>query len=85
MQGTKKAEYSRVSEILTVFHLSMHICWPKWNTKKYKSLVREAVLRNSGQGAHTIQQAELGEAVAADCIQEAWRRAMQLSYASLRY
>ena len=47
--------------------------------------VREAVLRNSGLVACAIQQAEVGEAVVAGDIQEAHRRAMQLSYANLRY
>ena len=40
----------------------------KPNTKKYKSLVREAVLRNSGLGACAIQQAEVQEAVMAGDI-----------------
>ena len=68
-----------------VCYLGMHMCTPKLNTKKYKSIVRETVLRNSGLGAHAIQQAEVWEAVATGDIQEAWRSALQLSCANLRY
>ena len=63
----------------------MHTCLPKPNTKKYRSLVKEAVLRNIDVGTHAVQQAEVGEAVSADDIQEACRRAMHLSYATIRY
>ena len=41
-------------------------------------------LRNSGLGACGIQQADMGQAVADSDIKEAWRRAMQLSYANIR-
>ena len=68
----KMTEYCRVLEILMVYDLDMHTCWPKANTKKYKSQVREAVFRNSGVGTHAIQQAVMGEAVAAGDIQEAY-------------
>ena len=44
----------------------------------------EAVLQNRGLGAQGIQQAEVGQAVANGDIQEAQRRAMQLSYANVR-
>ena len=54
----------------------MHMCLPIPNAKRYGSLVRKAVLRNSGLGAHPSPQAEVGEAVVADDIQEAQRRAM---------
>ena len=53
-------------------------------TKRYRSLVREVVLRNSCLGAHAIQQAEVGEEVAAGDICGALRRAMQLCYVNLR-
>ena len=82
MEHEKGQEYCRELEIPMVYHLVMHMCVPKPNTKRYKILVREAGLRNSGLGAHAIQQqTELGEAVAAVDIQEAWRRTMQVSYA----
>ena len=80
----KMKEYCRESETLTVYHLGMYMCLPKPNTMKYRSLVREAVLRNSGIVACVIQQAEMGEAVAAADIQEPWGSAMQLSYANLK-
>ena len=54
------------------------------NTEKYRLQIRDAVLRNSGLGIHGIQQAEGGRALAAGDIQEAQRRAMQLSYPNLR-
>ena len=83
--GAKQTEYCRESGILTVYHICTHRLPPKPNTKKYRHQVKEAVLRNSSLGAHAIQQTEAGEAVAAGDIQEAWRRAMQLSYSNLRY
>ena len=61
------------------------MCLPKPNTEKYRSLVSEAVLRNIGVGAPAIQQAEIGEEVAAGDIQEAQVRAMLLSYVNLMY
>ena len=42
------------------------------------------MLRNRGLSAQGIQQAEVGQAVANSDIQEAQRRAMQLSYANVR-
>ena len=68
-----------------VYYLGMHTFSPKWNSKRYRTLVREAVLRNSGLGAHVIQQAEVEEADLSGNIQEAWKRAIQLSHVSLRY
>ena len=78
-------EYCRESEILTVFHIGTHSSPPKPNTKKYRHQVREAVPRNSGLGECAIQQAEVGQAVVTGDILEACKRAMQLSYANLRY
>ena len=43
-----------------------------------------AVLRNGGLGAHGIQQADVGQVVAASDIKEAKRRAMQLSNNNIR-
>ena len=48
----------------------MHRCLPKPNTNKNSSQVREADVRNSGLGAHAIQQTDVGEAVAAGDIQD---------------
>ena len=62
----------------------MHKCHLKKDTQIYKKQVREAVLQNRGLGAQGIQQAEVGQAVAEGNIQEAQRRAMQLSYANVR-
>ena len=45
-------------------------CPPKPNTKKYKRLVKEAVVRNSIVGDHTIQQAEVDEAIEGGNISE---------------
>ena len=59
-------------------------CLVKPNTTKYR-LRPETVLRNSDLGVCGIQQAQLGEAFAASDIQDAWKRAMQLSYTKLRY
>ena len=55
----------------------------KPNMKKYKRLVREAVVRNSTVGVHAIQQAEVGEAIEAGNICKAWGRPLQLSYSLL--
>ena len=41
------------------------------------------MLRNSGLGASSIQQAEVGQAVADGDIREAQRKAMQLSYTNI--
>ena len=60
-----------------------HMCSPIPNTKRYRDLVRETVLINSGLDACANQQAEVVEAFAAGDIWEAWRRAMQLSYGNL--
>ena len=72
-----------VSKILKVDHIGMHTCPPK--PKKYRSPVREVVLRNSAVGVHAIQQVEVGETVTPDDLQEACRRAMHLSCTNLRY
>ena len=66
--GHKMIEYCRESEILMVYHLGMHMCSCKQNSKRYRSLFRETVLRNSGLGACAIQQAEVEEAVVAGDI-----------------
>ena len=58
---------------------------PQSKYKEYKRPVSVAVVRNCGEGACAIQQAEVDKAVAADDIQEAQRRAMQLSNINLRY
>ena len=55
------------------------------DTKIYRKQVRDAVLRNRGLGAQDIQQAEVGQEVANGGIQEAQGRAMQLSYANVRF
>ena len=68
-------------------------CLPQWytymssksNTKKYKRLVREAVIRNSTEGAYAIKQAEVGEVVVVGSISEAQRRTLELSYSHIRY
>ena len=80
----KMTEYCRESETLTVYHIGMHKCHLKKDTKIYRKQVREAVLQNRGLGAQGIQQAEVGQAVADSDIWETQRRAMQLSYANIR-
>ena len=77
-------EYCRESESLTVYHIGAHKCPLNQDTKIYRKQVRDAVLRNQGIGAQSIQQAEVGQAVADSDIWEAWRRAMQLSYDNIR-
>ena len=47
----KMTEYCRESEILTVYHIGAHKCPLKKDTKIYRKLVRDAVLRNRGIGA----------------------------------
>ena len=74
--GTKMTEYCRKSHTLTVYHVGVHKCHLKKDTKIYKKQVREAMLQNRGLGAQGIQQAEVGQAVAEGNIQEAQRRAM---------
>ena len=66
----KMTEFCIKSEILYIYHIGTDKCL-KPNTKKYRLQVKEAVLRYIGLGAHNIQQAELGEAVATGDIQEA--------------
>ena len=83
-QGMKNDRVLQESEIHMLFQLWTHVS-AQAKHKKYKSLVREAVLRNSGVCACALQQAEMGQAVAAGDIQEVWRRVMHLSYANLRY
>ena len=56
----KITEYCKESEILTIYHICVHSCLSKPNTKKYRHQVREAFLRNSGLGACAIQQAGVG-------------------------
>ena len=77
-------EYCQESGTLTVYHLGVHKCHLKKDTKIYKKQVREAMLQNRGLGASGIQQAKVGQAVADGDIQEAQRRAMQLLYANVR-
>ena len=79
----KMTEYCWESETLTVYHVGVHKCHLKKDTKIYKKQVREAVLQNRGLGDRGIQQAEVGQAVADGDIQEAQTRAMQLSYANV--
>ena len=57
-------EYCWESDPLTVYHVGVHKCHLKKDTKIYKKQVREAVLQNRGLGARGIQQAEVGQAVA---------------------
>ena len=63
-----------VSGTLTVYHVGVHKCHLKKDTKIYKKQVREAVLWNRGLGARGIQQAKVGQAVANGDIWEAHRR-----------
>ena len=49
------------------------MCPPKPNTKKYRSQIRQIVLRKSNVGAFAIQCAEVGEAVVAGDIQKVQR------------
>ena len=77
-------EYCRESENLTVYHIHAHKCPLKQDAKIYRKQVRDAVLRNRGIGVQGIQHTEVGQAVANSDIWEAWRRAMQLSYANIR-
>ena len=72
----KMTEYCRESKILTVYHIGVHKCPLKKDTKIYRKQVRDAVLRNRGLGAQGIQQAEVGQAVAEGDIWEVQRRAM---------
>ena len=74
----------RESRTLTVYHVGVHKCHLKKDTKIYKKQVREALLWNRGLSVWGIQQAEVGQAVEEDNIQEAQRRAMWLSYANVR-
>ena len=84
MWGTKnKRVLKRIRVSFGLSPRDAHV-FPKRNTTRYRSLVREAVLRNGALGACAIQQAEVGEAVASGDIQEAWRRGVQISYANIR-
>ena len=65
----KMTEHCRESGTLSVYHVGVHKCHLKKDTKTYKKQVREAVLRNRGLGAQTIQQAEVGQAVVEGNIQ----------------
>ena len=58
-------QYCRESEFLTIYYTGTQICLPKPNTKKCRHQVLNAVLTNSGLGSGAIQQAEMGETVAA--------------------
>ena len=80
----KMTEYCLESETLTVYHVGVHKCHLKKDTKIYKKQVSKVVLQNRGLSAGCIQQAEVGQAVADGDIWEAQRRAMQLSYANVR-
>ena len=77
-------EYCRESESLTIYYIGTHKCPLKPDTNKYSKQVRDAVLMNSGIGAHGIQQAEVGQAVANSDTKETQRRAMCLSYTKIR-
>ena len=77
-------EYCREPEALTVYHIGVHKCPCKKDIKIYRKQVREAMLRNRSSGAQGIQQAEVGQEVANNDIQEAQRRAMGFSYANIR-
>ena len=59
MQGKK-----RESESLTIYHIGVHKCPLKPNINKYSHQVRDAVLRNSGLGTCSSQQAEVGQIAA---------------------
>ena len=83
-RACKMTEYCRESESLTIYHVGAHKCPFKPYTNKYSKQIRDAVLRNSGLGAHGIQQAEVGQAVVTGDIKETQRRAMQLSYTNIR-
>ena len=72
----KMIKYCRESLSLTVFHIGEQTCPFKLDSTKYRNQVRDAVLRNSTLGVQGIQWAEVGEAVAANDIREAWGRAM---------
>ena len=76
----KMTEYCMESGTLTVYHVDVHKCHLKKDTKIYKMQVREAVMQNRGLGAPGIQQVKVGQAVANSDIREAQRRAMQVSY-----
>ena len=56
---------------------------------KYKDIQeigqREALVRNSNVGAHTIQQAEVAEEFEAGNVSDTQRRALQLCYSCTRY
>ena len=73
MWHIKMTEHCRESEILTVYHIGEHRHLPKSNTKQYRSLIQEAVLKNNGLGASTSQQIEVGKAFMAGDNQEAQR------------
>ena len=77
-------EYCMESKSLNIYHIGAHKCPLKPDTNNYSKQIRHVVLRNSGLGTCGIQQAEMGQAVAASDIKEPWRRAMQLSYTSIR-
>ena len=82
--GTKMTEYYRESESLTIYDIGVQKCLLKPDTNKYSYQVRDAVLRSSALDTHGIQQAQVGQEVAAGDIKEAQRRAMRLSYATIR-
>ena len=64
-------KYCRESENLTIYHIGALKCPLKPDINKNTKQVRNVVLRNSGLGAHGIQQDEVGEAVANGDIKEA--------------
>ena len=66
----KITEYCRESESFTICHIGAYKCLPKPDTNKYRHQVRDAVLRNSGLGAHGIHQAEVDQAAAVSDIKE---------------
>ena len=77
-------EYCRESESLTIYQIAVHKCPLKPDTNKYSKQVRGAVLRNSGLSTCSIQQVEVGQAVATIDVREVLRRAMCLFYTNIR-
>ena len=69
-------EYCRETEVLSIHHIAVYKCLLKPNIKKYRLQARDAVVRNGGLGVCGIQQAELGEAVAAGDIKYASEKAI---------
>ena len=73
----KMTEYCMESGTLTVYHVGVHKCHLKKDTKIYKKQVREAMLRNRGLGRKVFSRPRWGQAVADGDIRKAQRRAMR--------